>query len=325
MEINEFFIQAWCYGPGAAICPIGFSKIQNEHSSKWNNKLRLGKNILNSYSIIWANYNDLSRGHLKWWFSKGIPPKIPDNFHSCNGKWDSSLCLDNSVSHESSFPIQAISQPNTSIYWCYQWFGADHSCLHFTGYTGNEKLSWCDRAWRVATRWYHTTGNNFLYAIFSWDRGCFEIAGQGYAEPSRCKTWLVMAQTFLARWSLMGYTENLSADNNPPLTCFDTLSSHDVPRGSTHVTIFRSAVWDYSQQERMTHSFLDLAARHWSTLDGVLGTAKLVELFLCFTKEVSRRTCGWHPAFGRTSSILPSSAGVELWEGFAPPLIQVQV
>ena len=26
---------------------------------------------------IWANYNDLSRGHLKWWFSKGIHPKIP--------------------------------------------------------------------------------------------------------------------------------------------------------------------------------------------------------------------------------------------------------
>ena len=26
---------------------------------------------------IWANYNDFSRGHLKWWFSKGIPPKSP--------------------------------------------------------------------------------------------------------------------------------------------------------------------------------------------------------------------------------------------------------
>ena len=23
--------------------------------------------------IFWAIYNDLSRGHLKWWFSKGIP------------------------------------------------------------------------------------------------------------------------------------------------------------------------------------------------------------------------------------------------------------
>ena len=28
-------------------------------------------------SSYWANYNDLSRGHLKWWFSKGIPLKSP--------------------------------------------------------------------------------------------------------------------------------------------------------------------------------------------------------------------------------------------------------
>ncbi len=26
---------------------------------------------------FWAIYNDLSRGHPKWWFSKGIPPKWP--------------------------------------------------------------------------------------------------------------------------------------------------------------------------------------------------------------------------------------------------------
>ncbi len=24
----------------------------------------------------WAIYNDLSRGHPKWWFSKGIPPQM---------------------------------------------------------------------------------------------------------------------------------------------------------------------------------------------------------------------------------------------------------
>ena len=28
---------------------------------------------------FWANYSDLSRGHPKWWFSKGIPSKIPLN------------------------------------------------------------------------------------------------------------------------------------------------------------------------------------------------------------------------------------------------------
>ncbi len=28
---------------------------------------------------IWAIYNDLSRGHPKWWFSKGILPKMALN------------------------------------------------------------------------------------------------------------------------------------------------------------------------------------------------------------------------------------------------------
>ena len=28
---------------------------------------------------IWAIYNDLSRGHPKWWFSKGIHPKMALN------------------------------------------------------------------------------------------------------------------------------------------------------------------------------------------------------------------------------------------------------
>ena len=29
------------------------------------------------FHVNWANYNDLSRGHPKWWFSKGIPPQMP--------------------------------------------------------------------------------------------------------------------------------------------------------------------------------------------------------------------------------------------------------
>ena len=28
---------------------------------------------------IWAIYNDLSRGHPKWWFSKGILPQMALN------------------------------------------------------------------------------------------------------------------------------------------------------------------------------------------------------------------------------------------------------
>ncbi len=30
-------------------------------------------------TYIWAIYSDLSRGHPKWWFSKGIPPKMALN------------------------------------------------------------------------------------------------------------------------------------------------------------------------------------------------------------------------------------------------------
>ena len=26
---------------------------------------------------VWANYNDVSRGHPKWWFNKGTFPKSP--------------------------------------------------------------------------------------------------------------------------------------------------------------------------------------------------------------------------------------------------------
>ena len=35
------------------------------------------KTSCNEMIIVWANYNDVSRGHLKLWFSKGIPPKSP--------------------------------------------------------------------------------------------------------------------------------------------------------------------------------------------------------------------------------------------------------
>ena len=30
-------------------------------------------------TLVWSNYSDLSRGHPKWWFSKGIPPKMALN------------------------------------------------------------------------------------------------------------------------------------------------------------------------------------------------------------------------------------------------------
>ena len=34
---------------------------------------------VNFPKTIWAIYNDLSRGHPKWWFSKGIPTKLALN------------------------------------------------------------------------------------------------------------------------------------------------------------------------------------------------------------------------------------------------------
>ena len=41
------------------------------------------KNLVGSFRfhmgphrLLWAIYSDLSRGHPRWWFSKGIPPKI---------------------------------------------------------------------------------------------------------------------------------------------------------------------------------------------------------------------------------------------------------
>ena len=35
--------------------------------------------MFNIYIYIWPIYNDLSRGHPKWWFSKGTPPKMALN------------------------------------------------------------------------------------------------------------------------------------------------------------------------------------------------------------------------------------------------------
>ena len=78
----------------------------------------------------------------------------------------------------------------------------------------------------------------------------------------------------------MGYTENNTAGNNPPMTGFATVSSQDVPPMPTFVTVFRAAVFDYAQEERKVHSFLDLAARHWGSLEGLLGIGTAISI--CF-------------------------------------------
>ena len=40
-------------------------------------RLHPGRGATHKTGIIWANYNDLSRGHPKMSCSKGIPQKIP--------------------------------------------------------------------------------------------------------------------------------------------------------------------------------------------------------------------------------------------------------
>lgn len=99
-------------------------------------------------------------------------------------------------------------------------------------------------------------------------------------SSSGIKLGWVTAQVLFARWSLMGYTENNTAGNNPPMTGFATVSSQDVPPMPTFVTVFRAAVFDYAQEERKVHSFLDLAARHWGSLEGLLGIGTAISI--CF-------------------------------------------
>ena len=47
---------------------------------EWHSSCRWMSNHLVEceWHPFWANYNDLSRGHLKLWFSKGIPQKSPE-------------------------------------------------------------------------------------------------------------------------------------------------------------------------------------------------------------------------------------------------------
>ena len=63
----------------AAVDPFVFNEASNCCAAR---PLREGEvevssgGTLEATAKIWANYNDISRGHLKLWFSKGIPPQI---------------------------------------------------------------------------------------------------------------------------------------------------------------------------------------------------------------------------------------------------------
>lgn len=63
------------------------------------------------------------------------------------------------------------------------------------------------------------------------------------------------------------------------------------------MVLFRAAVWDYTEQERATHSFLDLAARHWATLDGVLGMSTAISTMFTRAMSIAMRAFSmplWH-------------------------------
>ena len=55
-------------------------------SGRWIILLEIDKDFSIVSTYFWAIYSDLSRGHPKWWFSKGIPHKmalnqVKDLFH----------------------------------------------------------------------------------------------------------------------------------------------------------------------------------------------------------------------------------------------------
>ena len=60
----SFFLHCWHFRGGKTE-----EKMDDEEHKEWANPWHVG----------WPIYNDLSRGHPKWWFSKGIPPKMALN------------------------------------------------------------------------------------------------------------------------------------------------------------------------------------------------------------------------------------------------------
>ncbi len=53
------------------------SNLKFESVIPWGSFCRPLKEWVHQRPLFWAIYNDLSQGHPKWWFSRGIPPKWP--------------------------------------------------------------------------------------------------------------------------------------------------------------------------------------------------------------------------------------------------------
>ena len=98
-EVFQFF-QFWTSSKKNKICGekekrvsgakkvINFWERKKSPSREWRIENSLSQ-WLTGFELLgipyfWANYSDLSRGHPKWWFSKGIPSKIPETFRFRN-------------------------------------------------------------------------------------------------------------------------------------------------------------------------------------------------------------------------------------------------
>lgn len=74
-QFNSYIVR-WSYFSWVEECTTHSTLFLNSYPSNWQGVLFIG--TLPSESRV-ANYKYLSRGHLKWWFIKGIPPKSPNH------------------------------------------------------------------------------------------------------------------------------------------------------------------------------------------------------------------------------------------------------
>ena len=82
---------------------------------------------------LWANYNDVSRGHLeKWWFNKGTSPKSPKN----SGLGIILICPENwmvklQTFFECSSPVPRGNGSNLTVAYFWDWVEKNHQLENF--------------------------------------------------------------------------------------------------------------------------------------------------------------------------------------------------
>lgn len=106
-----------------------------------------------------------------------------------------------------------------------------------------------------------------------------DVAANDTIRRERC--------AYLALPSLEGIKHgwHVGVGLDPPLTASCCLDTIDLPCGVCAMVLFRSAVWNFSAEEKQVNSFIDSVSGHWETLNGLLGVAKDYVTFL--TKGLS--------------------------------------